>query len=217
MLLKSPDQIPAVITGTHFSVIEFPTQTEFPRLSSAIAIQPNDKNNISIEEIHDIASLVRSKQFADLIIVLHHADHMTASAQNAFLKLLEEPGDHIHFAFFTHHASNLLPTIHSRAHVYTLASSAKILDPPQHDPKTIQLAKTYISATPAQLAALSQKLAKDRTQALTLLDAAIELLYKSYFQTKNPKLLAKLSKLLQTHAAISNNGHVRLQLVAGML
>ena len=46
---------------------------------------------------------------------------------------------------------------------------------------------------------------------------AIELAYKTYFLTGNTQFLQKLEKLLTISDNIAANGHVKLQLVAGML
>ena len=217
MFLKNPDDIPQAISRVHFAIFVFPAQLDFPELPKSINILPNDKNHIAIEEIHDIEQLVRTKQSAPLIITVKHAERMTEQAQNCFLKLLEEPGDHIHFVFFTHAANQLLTTIRSRAHIFQLKQTAKIDSPPNRDAKIIALAKQYISATPRQLATLSQTIAKDRSRALEMLDVAIELLYKSYFKTGNSKFLDKLERLTQAHNNIEKNGHIRLQLVANMV
>jgi len=217
MFLENPEQIPEAIEKVHFAIFELPKNTEFPDIKQVINISPNDKNSIIIDDIHDIEELVRTKQSSARIIAFHHADRMTINAQNCFLKLLEEPGHHIHFVFFTHRANQLLPTVRSRAQTFSLKQITKIDSPPDHDPKIITLAKKYISAPPRQLVPLSQTLAKDREQALDMLDTTIELLYKSYFKTGNPKFLDKLAKLTKTHDNIAKNGHVRLQLVAGML
>lgn len=217
MYLANPKEIPDTIAKAHFTIFDFPKNLSYPVIKKAINISPNEKNTITVEDIHNIENITRTKQTAPLTILISHADRMTEAAQNCFLKLLEEPGNQIHFVFFTHHSNQLLPTILSRAHTFQFKQTVKIDLPPDYDPKIIASAKQYISATPRQLAALSQSLAKDRSAALEMLDAATDLLYRSYFKTGNPKFLDKLANLLKTHENITKNGHVRLQLVAGMI
>ena len=218
MFLSDISQIPHISLANHFSIFAFPQNIPFPNIPKSIIItSEEDKSTISIDQIHNIEQLVRTKQLHNLTIVIYHADQLTDAAQNCFLKLLEEPGKHIHFAFFTQHPQTILPTIHSRAHSYQLKSTVKISDPPIIDPKTLDLAKSYLSASPRDLITLSQTLAKDREKALFVIDATIELAYKSYFKTKNPKFLDKLSSLLATHSALTANGHLRLQLIAHLL
>jgi len=217
MFLKNAEQITQAIQQVHFAIFELPKTADFPTVKTAINITPNDKNHISIEAVHDLEQIVRTKQSTALIITIHHADRMTQQAQNCFLKLLEEPGSNIHFVFFTHHANQLLATVRSRAHLFELKQNIKIDTPPTYDKETIALAKQYISIAPQQLVSFSQTLSKDRGKTLEVLDAAIELLYKSYFKTGNAKFLDKLTKLTKTHDRIAQNGHVRLQLIAGMV
>lgn len=202
---------------SHFTICVLPKNLDFPRINNAIEVNPNEKNHISVEQVHGIEQLVRTKQTAPITIVINHAEKMTEQAQNCFLKLLEEPGERIHFVFLTNQPQSLLPTIHSRAHIFTIKNPNKISSTPSHDQKTIALAKKYIASTPRDLVDLSTTLAKDREKALEIIDCAIELLFKSYFKTANQKFLDKLQKLLETHKNISNNGHIRLQLVAGMI
>lgn len=73
------------------------------------------------------------------------------------------------------------------------------------------------------LVSFADKIAKSkpagsgRQKALDMLDAAITLLYKSYFATSNPQFLKKLEDLLATEEAIRQNGNVKLQLIAGVV
>jgi DNA polymerase-3 subunit delta' len=48
------------------------------------------------------------------VIVIDDADAMSLEAQNALLKLLEEPTPHVHFILTSHSPQLLLATIHSR-------------------------------------------------------------------------------------------------------
>lgn len=76
-------------------------------------ILPDEKGTISIEVIRELYAQTRSKQQARVIII-DDADAMTHAAQNALLKLLEEPGESISFILTSHKPSALLRTIRSR-------------------------------------------------------------------------------------------------------
>jgi len=217
MLLNDPDKINDLIQTAHFLIFAFPQKLNLPNLRGAINITPNEKSIIPIDAIRNIEELVRTKQSSDLVITVNSAERMTEQAQNCFLKLLEEPGNHIHFVFFTESPGKLLTTVRSRAHIFYTKTDTKISSPPEHDPQTINLAKKYISLSAPQLIFLTKTLSKNREAALEMLSVAIELLYKSYFKTGNPKFLGPLERLVKTHDNISKNGHVHLQLVAGML
>lgn len=73
-----------------------------------------EKGVISVEIMRRLYDDTRTKTTSDRIIIIDYAERMTHQAQNAFLKLLEEPGDGIYFILVSHSASKLLPTIISR-------------------------------------------------------------------------------------------------------
>jgi DNA polymerase-3 subunit delta' len=77
--------------------------------------QTDDENGtISVEMIRQLDRTTRAKHTKRQVIIIDDADRMSAGAQAAFLKLLEEPAEHIHFALTTHSPSKLLATIRSR-------------------------------------------------------------------------------------------------------
>ena len=70
--------------------------------------------SISTEIIRTIYETARSRQAKASFIIIDDADSMTLSAQNALLKLLEEPNQSTHFILTSHRPDQLLPTIRSR-------------------------------------------------------------------------------------------------------
>jgi DNA polymerase III subunit delta' len=73
-----------------------------------------EKGIISIDIMRRLYEETRTKSTAGRIIIIDYAERMTVQAQNAFLKLLEEPNAGTHFILLSHSASKLLPTITSR-------------------------------------------------------------------------------------------------------
>ncbi len=73
-----------------------------------------DKGTISVDSIRRLYMQTRTKQTGNRVIVIDYAERMAHTAQNAFLKLLEEPGEGTYFILATHTPSKLLPTITSR-------------------------------------------------------------------------------------------------------
>jgi DNA polymerase III delta prime subunit len=223
MFLERLELIPEIVRRVGFTIFALPKSVNMEeiRVPRAIIIQPNEKNSIAIEEVRNIEGLTRTKQASDLIFIIQNAERFTENAANAFLKLLEEPGDNVHFAFLTYDPANFLPTMRSRAHNFVVRDESKMDDPPQIEPKILELAKQLISATPKQLPAVVANIIKDkddtRGKAVAVVDAAIQLLYKSYFKTGNTKFLDKLDKLLAAQVALGANGHIKLQLIANML
>lgn len=72
------------------------------------------KGVISVDIMRRLYDETRTKTASDRIIIIDFAERMTHQAQNAFLKLLEEPGKGIYFILVSHSISKLLPTILSR-------------------------------------------------------------------------------------------------------
>ena len=92
-----------------------------------------EKGVISVDSIRRLYQQTRSIQTGKRVIVIDYAERMGTSAQNAFLKLLEEPGEGTYFILVTHSPSRLLPTITSRAQLLELrpitrAQSETLLD-----------------------------------------------------------------------------------------
>ena len=69
---------------------------------------------INVDIMRRLYEDTRTKPRGDSLIIIDYADRMTNQAQNAFLKLLEEPGEGTYFILACHSVSKLLPTILSR-------------------------------------------------------------------------------------------------------
>ncbi len=92
-----------------------------------------DKGIIGVDAIRTLFDLTRTKDSGKRVIIIDYAERMTHQAQNAFLKLLEEPGKDVHFILVSNSVSKLLPTIMSRTEVITIRpiteeQSVKLLD-----------------------------------------------------------------------------------------
>lgn len=82
-------------------------------------VTPTQKTSTSIPSIHvdAIRALytdTRSHLSSPHFVIIDDADTMNLTAQNALLKLLEEPNDSVHFILTSHNPDLLLPTIRSR-------------------------------------------------------------------------------------------------------
>lgn len=221
MQLNKETDLSAVSRKTGFAIFELPEADFSQVLPKAYHFQPNDNGIYTKEEIDNISALAHSKQAADATIVIEEAEKMNANAANTFLKTLEEPGEHIHFVFLVRNASSILPTIKSRAHNYYLPTITKIADAPTADPEVLALAKQYITCSANELPKFCDKIAKDkkdaRGKAIAVVEASIQLLYKSYFVTGKTDFLKKLDGLLIASDNLRANGHVKLQLVSGII
>ena len=224
MRLDNDKQIEDVAKRVNFSIFELPAGTDFSKIfEKSYHVTPSGAaNDIKIDAIREVNRITANQQATALFIVVEQAERMNVNAANAFLKSLEEPQQNVHYVFLTNNSGTILPTIRSRANNYYIAKDSKVSDPPAADMEIFKLAKEYVSATGNQLPDIAEKIIKfkkdeARQTALAVTACGIELMYKSYLLRGNPRFLAKLEKLLETQAALSQNGHVKLQLIANML
>lgn len=93
-------------------VLSLPIEWVFPEKKEII-----DRENgvISIDIVRRLYDQTKTKAAQPRIIAIDRAETMTRQAQNAFLKLLEEPNATVHFALVVEGPLSLLPTILSRA------------------------------------------------------------------------------------------------------
>ena len=195
-----------------------------PHFPLALNIQPDPKRGkIYIDQVRAVTDKLNTRQTSDFYVIFWQADTLNEAAQNAFLKNLEEPGDHYHFIFYTAHPSALLPTVLSRGQIFYWQEPGRdLVAPPTADAKTLELAKKLIAARRADLPTLAdtfQKKPADTRRAYTLgvLAVCIEILQKSYLKTGNAQFLPKLTKFLHLYENIAAGGHVKLHLVADLL
>lgn len=81
-----------------------------------IYLDPGDKKKITVSKIREIAGRISSKpnEAGVRVVMVFDADKMTVSAQNAMLKMLEEPPDKTVFLLAAPTRLDVLPTILSR-------------------------------------------------------------------------------------------------------
>lgn len=223
MFLDDLSQLPAIAERTSCAIFVIPPTTDL-NLKHALTLQPDatkKTQTIGVDQLREFLALTNSRETSDRFFTIAPADAMNEAAQNAFLKTFEEPHPHCHFILLTEQPGLLLPTIHSRAQTFFLRQTNLIDQPPTTDAKLIASAKELITCEPTALPEIALKLSKVKNQprehALAIVATAIELLYKSYFKTKNPKFLTKLPNFLQLYDNLAQNGHIKLHLVADLL
>lgn len=80
------------------------------------------KDTVAVEEVRKVAPFLHrtaSKDGGWRVVIVDDADHMTRQAQNAILKILEEPPTNTAIILVCHRLGALIPTIRSRAQVYS--------------------------------------------------------------------------------------------------
>ena len=105
--------------GVGLSTIASYIASELGSISFTVLPEKNEKVDIekgiiSVDSIRRLYDQTRSIQTGKLIIIIDYAERMATQAQNAFLKLLEEPGRDVYFILASHTPSKLLSTVASR-------------------------------------------------------------------------------------------------------
>lgn len=93
-------------------------------------VSPESKSSsvpsISVERIRELYSETKSRLKGKNFVIIDDADAMGTPAQNALLKLLEEPNESICFILTSHYPDKLLPTIRSRAQGFVVAPVSEL-------------------------------------------------------------------------------------------
>ena len=77
------------------------------------------KKTIGVSTVREIreAAYIMPQELSVRVFIIDNASLMTDAAQNALLKILEEPPEGVYFFLLSENASALLPTVRSRAPV----------------------------------------------------------------------------------------------------
>lgn len=220
MFFEDIADISRIAKRTNCSIFVLPKNQEIS-IENALVLMPEGKASISIEQVHSLTESLKTRQIDDKFIIIRPAEAMTTEASNALLKNLEEPQEKVHFVLLTDVPSQLLPTILSRAETYIWRGMMTKIDQLDADDKIKGLAKRILIAKSGDLGELAEEICKKkdgtRAYALSVLNVAIEMAYKSFMMTKKPLFLAKVINLIKAYESISNNGHIKLHLVADLI
>lgn len=237
MFSDSPLDIPRIAKSTGFSIFVVPpkmidalntgkklvktaTKTQVPDFpATTFYLEPDEKDSIKVAKIRDLEAEMLNKETSARFFVVKHAEAMNEAAENAALKLLEEPKENCHLVFLVTSLTTFLPTVLSRASIYVLKVDNPLEKAPATTEKILNEAKLLLSASPAKTFQLvenwtSKTAKKSRSEILQILNTAVELAYKSYFKTGKSVFLKKIPEFIATYENIKANGHIKLQLVA---
>lgn len=173
-------------------------------------VAPDEKGSISIETIRELYRTVRGKRAERQLIIIDHAEGMSLEAENAFLKLLEEPREGVTFVLTAPHADALLPTILSRLQsVIVYPVDAGVLQ---------AFASAQKKLTPAELAQLLF-IAEGRPAMLAQLlqDETLLAEHRTYMQRAKELLTAKPYARYITISSLSADRSVCFATLRAML
>lgn len=126
MIINDPSSLDEISRSVQFSILVLPKKyglsslVKYLKIRNKFIIEPED-GLVSTEQIRDIKDICKSKQQGLTLFVINHAELMSTTAQNAFLKLLEEPGQKIYLMLVTDDTSRFLPTTKSRAQIFEVS------------------------------------------------------------------------------------------------
>ena len=184
---------------------------------------------IGVERIRELYDQVKTS--AKQLVVIDDADLMTDAAQNALLKLIEEPNEYTSFILTSHHPEGLLPTVRSRLQMYFIPHvSGKVIADQIAALSGLTQAKTrqitFLAAgLPAELARLiddeeyfrvrssEMQLAKTLLEA-TPYDAVAKLMKAKLDRSQAVKAIEDAARLLQLAPTESGVKRIKSLLMA---
>lgn len=181
--------------------------------------------DFSMEKIREVISMTAVKATSPRYFIFKNAERLREDAQNASLKLFEEPKKNYHFILQTSEPEALLPTIRSRAPIYAPLTLNSLEMPPEAEKDVFETAKRLLVADTNGIIEIAEELQKKkdiekvsrRDFALSVIKTTIELAEKSYFKTENEAFTKKINGLIIAYQNIEKNGIIRLQLVANLV
>lgn len=158
-----------------------------------------DDETLGIEEVRKMQKAIYLKPRGKYkAIVLRNASHITVDAQNALLKVLEEPPDDTLIILEVEKSDNLLPTICSRCKIVTLRAENTTTDIP-HDSLILNSLSSMAIGEKLKLAQDNGKTKEDAIKFLKALTMATR-------QENNNGTFTHLLKSLQkTHTIIETS------------
>lgn len=168
------------------------------------------KQAIGVGEIRTMISDCYIKPNEAPCKVYFICDKMTSEAQNALLKILEEPPANVQFIIVTESSATLLQTILSRSTVFKTSGTMRVVSG-NNDSKVEELAVEIAEAIPKNvelpLLIAANKLTTDKSAALRVFDRLSEILStaleEKYLKTNSvPPYAFEISRTLRKRSIV---------------
>ncbi len=142
-----------------------------------------NQNSIGIDEIKNLQIKIFLKPIKSpkKAIIIEDGDSLTVEAQNALLKVLEEPPSHTIIILNVENIENLLPTIISRCQIVTLSTvNLKLSEDEKRELEELIKCLSAISA--GEMLKKAESMSKDKDKAIDMVGKLILLLREKMLQ-----------------------------------
>lgn len=179
-----------------------------------LTIIDNQDKTIGIGEIRNFQKQIFLKPIKSKTkaVVLKNCENLTAEAQNALLKVLEEPPKNTIIILTASSINNFLPTILSRCKIIDYKEKRKVSEEETEDFEKIL--KEIKNKGVGERLKLAQDLSKNKEETINFLEKVILVARKKLLELDNQEYyLGLIRKIQQTHRIISStNANLRLML-----
>ena len=159
-----------------------------------------------IAQVRELKNFIKLKVDSPIAIVTQNIEASSTAALNAFLKMLEEPQENIHFILTTNNIHRVIPTVQSRCQVIRLINDY------EYDKTLISQYKVLIGESISDKFLLVSEY-KDRQEAIGLINNFLFYLYEIHKKDqKNTQILNIMNVSEKTLLRLRQNGNVKIQL-----
>lgn len=164
------------------------------------------KTSIGIDQVHALWQQLALKPFSEKkkVVIISPAHALTLPAQQALLKLLEEPPEDTQILLATSLPGKLLPTILSRANMVKVAPQSTDTETPLYE----ALTTLKVSACLKQ----SDEWSKSRQEVINKLKALTIEVRERYLKEPTPKLLNDQKAIIICLEKLERNVNAKLAL-----
>jgi DNA polymerase III delta prime subunit len=191
----------------HAYVIEGEESLVLPKLedffvSDGIMLRGNPDYHVTLSEqflIDDANKLIADahlRSVGEKKIFIHSFGFITHEAQNALLKLFEEPPQGTHFFLIVPTVSLLLPTVRSRMQVIKASKDIEA-----NETALSKQVQTFLNANKADRMVLVKDIAADRSRAALFFDALEHALVKRTKSTETLEALYQAKNYIRDRGA----------------
>ncbi len=150
-----------------------------------------ESGSLGIDEARQIKAFLMLRPIgAKKEVIIYNAENLTEEAQNALLKILEEPPKDSEITLVAKDEDQILPTIRSRCQIIYTASTK-----PSVSKEAEELIKKLPTLTVPEKLTLAKNFAKKREQAIEFIDSLL-------IATRGTRPLFRAKKLLKANCNV---------------